>query len=81
MLADIKAFMQKQPIANLQQIADAISVDVDTTRLMLQRWMRKGCVRCLSEQAQATPCGGGTCGSCSFGCHKSKAASELYCWE
>lgn len=67
MLSQIKVFFERQPIANLQQIADALGVDADAVRGMLTVWMNKGCVRCLSQPGP-DGCHSGGCGSCVTGC-------------
>ncbi len=83
MLQQIKAFFKQQPIANLQQIADAIHTDPDAARGMLNVWMRKGNVRCLSQPAENGCETGGGCNSCTTGCatFTSAASRELYCWQ
>ena len=83
MLQQIKTFFVKQPIANLQQIADALHTDPDAVRGMLTGWMRKGCVRCLSHSDSNGCETGGGCNSCTTGCSTftSAASRELYCWQ
>lgn len=83
MLLQIKTFFMKQPIANLQQIADALHCDPDTVRGMLRIWMNKGCVRCLSNLEQSGCQAGGGCSSCTTSCSTftSAASRELYCWQ
>ena len=74
MLLHMKSFLQSRPVANLKQIADELSVDTETARMMLKRWICKGRVRCLSEGGG---CGADACGGCQVEC---SPASELYCW-
>ena len=79
MLANIKRFLQSRPVANVQQVADELAVDVETARLMLKRWVNKGCVRCLNDESACAS--SGRCGNCQLGCGQSQAASELYVWQ
>ena len=78
MLLEIKAFLKARPVANLQQIAKALAIDCALAEQMLSRWIKKGCVRNLSEEPG---CGTGRCSQCAQGCNAKPEASMLYCWQ
>ena len=82
MLSQIKAFFKTQPIANLQQLADALQADPDAVRGMLTVWMAKGRVRCLSQKS-GEDCRHGGCDQCVASCGRmtTAASRELYCWQ
>lgn len=82
MLSQIKAFFKGQPIANLQQLANALQADPDVVRGMLTVWVAKGRVRCLSQKP-SDGCRQGACNQCVAGCGQmtTAASRELYCWQ
>lgn len=79
MLGQIKQFFELQPIANLHQVAERLQVEPEVARCMLQHWILKGQLRCLSESVSSGSCGKGQCVQCQLGCTAS-LAPELYAW-
>ena len=71
MLISIKKFMEEKYVANLEQIAAHIHQDPNTTRQLLEHWIRKGKLEKLPS-----PAGCGTrCQQC-----RPKYA-EVYKWQ
>jgi hypothetical protein len=81
MLAQIKKFFQKQPIATLAQVAMAIQTDTEATRQMLTYFEKKGSLKCLSLEAGECATTGTSCKGCPTAkCHQSQTTSVLYQW-
>jgi hypothetical protein len=84
MLQQIKHFFQTQPIASLAQVCDNLAVEPEFARQMLQHWVAKGRLRCLSQadQNQTSGCASGACGSCQLtACNSQVVPAELYAWQ
>ena len=81
MLSHIKHFFEKQPIASLSQVAQAIDVDPTIVQRMLEHFERKGSLTCLSQPGIGCGSGAGSCEGCPTArCNQSSAASLLYQW-
>jgi hypothetical protein len=68
MLIDIKHYLQQHHRAELTDIALYLKTKPDVVRPMMQHWMKKNKVICITSP------------SCSTGCSKCSQPSEVYEW-
>lgn len=70
LLAKIKDYLRQVKVANLTMIGQHLNVAPDIVQDMLQHWIRKGCVRCVTPTQY-----------CRQACQQCPSATqELYEW-
>lgn len=78
LLIQIRDYIRTEEIVSLQRLANHFNLPMDVAKEMVERWIGKGLVTCVSADRCGSCRPSGGCGGCSV--NRGAVQDELYEW-